>query len=211
MMFASRAEAGKLLAEKLRRLPLTIDTVLGIPRGGVLVATAIARELAVTCAPIVTKKLSAPKNKELAIGAVSSNSQLFDEVLIAKLGVGHDYLQKEIEVKQVACRKREWILAPYRLVIKGKTVVLTDDGVATGWTLQVAIEEVKRGQPATIIIALPVAPADIADSIRRLVSPCIILAEPVGFEAVGQYYRDFHEVSDQETRQALQSIRKRRF
>ena len=106
-MFTSREEAGHLLSEELRKRQKAVDVVLGIPRGGVLVAAEIARKLGINCSPLVIKKLGVPGNPELAIGAVSKNSVYLDEKLIQKLRISDDFLHQEIQVKQIECRQRE--------------------------------------------------------------------------------------------------------
>src|SRR3989344_311150 len=207
-MFTTPEEAGHLLSEELRKRQKAVDVVLGIPRGGVLVAAEIARKLGINCSPLVIKKLGVPGNPELAIGAVSKNSVYLDEKLIQKLRISDDFLHQEIQVKQIECRQRERQLTKYRPTLKQKRVALTDDGVATGATFKVAVEMVKRAQPATLILAIPVVPADIVDSISQLAKDCIILAAPAEFTAVSQFYLDFHEVDDREVKRVLQTVQK---
>ena len=207
-MFESREQAGQLLSKELRKQLRAVDVVLGIPRGGVLVAAEIARSLGVNCAPLVIKKLGLPENPELAIGAVSKNTVYRDELLIQRLHISEDYLQKEIKVKQAECRKRERKLAKFLPPLANKTVVVTDDGVATGATFKAAVKVVEREQPNAIILAIPVVSASTVNSIRQLAKDCIILIEPAEFTAVGQFYLDFHEVNDQEVQQVLESVQK---
>lgn len=213
-MFTNRWEAGSQLAEHLTAYRQKKNAlVLAIPRGGVVVGRALADSLDLPLDVVVVKKLGAPNNPELAIGAISAGGVvILDKELIANLGVSEGYLQEEIQAKTAEVKAR---LAKFRLATKGlsrvkiakKIVILTDDGIATGATTEAAIEFVKRHHPEKVILAVPVAPRDTIQKLATEVSEVIVLEQPEIFNAVGQFYESFPQVSDEEMRELLASRR----
>lgn len=196
-MFHDRAEAGKRLAEALRAKVGPDDVVLGVPRGGVVVAAEVARELGLPLDVLVVRKIGAPGNPEYAIGAVDEDGR----VLGGDIGIASEsYLQ------QAAAEGREEIqrrLQAYRqgrgpLDVAGKEVVLVDDGIATGMTLLAALDSLRRRGAARVIVAAPVASPDAAARIARAADDIVVLEEPSGFYAVGQFYSVFDQTSDDE-------------
>jgi putative phosphoribosyl transferase len=202
MGFRDRTEAGKLLAEELTFLEGQRDViVLAIPRGGVVVGYQVAKRLKCSLGIYITRKLGAPGNPELAIGAVASDGGAFvDEGAVRQLGVDPEYLEAEI------VRQREEIgrrLARYwgdrtPLDIKSRTVVLVDDGVATGATITASITAIRRQEPAQLILAIPVGPPDTMQRLEREVDRLVVLHVPALFWAVGEFYQVFDQTSDGE-------------
>lgn len=202
-MFQDRKQAGEILAGKLKKYKGTKNlVVLAIPRGGVVVGQKITRALKAPLNVLVTKKIGAPQNPELAIGAVGPASwrgkPVVNEKLAAKVGATKDYLQSEI-----ARLKKEIKQPP--LDLKDKTVILTDDGVATGATMEAAIQIVRQQNPAKIVVAVPVTAKDALARLEALADEVVYLEAPALFFAVGQFYQNFDQVSDQEVVQLLKA------
>jgi len=204
MVFQNRIEAGRQLAEKLRAYKATKNLiVLAIPRGGVVVGKQLADFLGCTLDVIVTKKIPAPGSPELAIGAVGPASwrgkPVIDEELAAKVGADEQYLKFKIEnLKfEVARREKEFRKGKPPLDLKNKIVILTDDGVATGATMAMAVEIVRQQEPKKIIVAVPVIARDSLEKIANLADEVVYLQAPELFFAVGQFYREFEQVSDE--------------
>lgn len=207
MFFKNRAEAGKKLAEKLKKFKKDKNLiVLGLPRGGVPVAATIARTLKAPLEVIICRKIGAPGNEEFAIGAISeSNGKFLNHKLITTLGVNTKYIEctikkehEKIRTYQEAFRSRKPLPN-----LKQKIVILVDDGAATGMTLKAAIDAVQKNHAEKIILALPVAPPDTAHELKNLVDECIILETPVMFQAVGQFYENFQQVETNEVQSLL--------
>lgn len=205
MVFQNRQEAGKLLGEKILR-NLDIKKlrekliVLAIPRGGVVVGRLLAEALDCPLDVIVTKKIPAPGNPELAIGAVGAVGEpVVDEELAAKVGADEKYLKFKIEnlKLEIARREKEFRKGKPPLNLKGKTVIITDDGVATGATMAAAVGIVRQQEPKKIIVAVPVIARDSLEKISALADEVIYLQAPELFFAVGQFYRELEQVSDE--------------
>jgi putative phosphoribosyl transferase len=214
MVFQNRQEAGKLLGEKiLRNLDIKKlrekPIVLAIPRGGVVVGGELAKALNCPLDVIVTKKIPAPGNPELAIGAVGTVGEpVIDEELAAKVGADEKYLKFKIgNLKlEIARREEEFRKGKPPLNLKGKTVIITDDGVATGATMAAAVEIVRQQEPKKIIVAVPVIAKDSLEKIAVLADEVVYLQAPELFFAVGQFYREFEQVSDEEVLRYLSNI-----
>lgn len=207
MMFSDRIEAGQKLAEALEGLKGTPDLiVLGIPRGGVILAVQIAQELGAAIDIWVSKKIGAPGNSEFAIGSVDiRGNAVLDTRVAAGLGVTDEYVQQEVERLRAEMRQHA---AEYRggrpaLELCGRTVILTDDGLATGSTAISACRSIREERPKTLILAVPVAPPDTAGRLAAEVDRLVVLETPAGFHAVGQFYADFSQVTDKEVIAAL--------
>jgi len=205
MIFENRTEAGKQLSKKLRDYKGRNNLlVLAIPRGGVIVGRELANFLNCPLDVIITKKIPAPGNPELAIGAVGPASwrgePVIDEELAAKVGADEQYLKFKIEnLKfEVARREKEFRKGKPPLDLKNKIVILADDGVATGATMTAAIEIVRQQEPKKIIVAVPVIAKDSLGKIASLADEVVYLQAPELFFAVGQFYREFEQVSDDE-------------
>jgi len=202
MTFQDRNEAGQLLAKKLKALRLPKNLiVLAIPRGGVVVGKKLAEVLDCSLDVIVTKKIGAPANPELAVGAVGPIGEpVVNEELATQVGADEKYLKSQIlrlktEIKR---KEKEFRGGKPPLNLKDKQVIITDDGVATGATMVAAVEIVRQQEPKRIIVAVPVIAYDTLVKIENLADEVIYLQAPRLFFAVGQFYQDFKQVSDEE-------------
>jgi predicted phosphoribosyltransferase len=202
MRFRDRQEAGRLLAQALTFLKGKKGViVLGIPRGGVVVAAEVAQAIGAPLDVYITRKIGAPYNPELAIGAIASSGDVvLDEGLIASLGVSPEYVEDETERQRREIERR---LKKYRedrpaQELEGKIVLLVDDGVATGATTLAAIRALKKQKPANIILAIPVGPPDTVARLRDEVDKLVCLETPEVFWAVGAFYMVFDQTSDEE-------------
>jgi len=197
MIFKDRIDSATRLAEKLDWLKKENPIVLAIPRGGVVTGDVLARLLSAELDIIVSRKIGAPNNSELAIGSVAHDGTFFpNSSLISTLKVPMDYIEskKNSEVKEIKRR-----LAIFRgnkdYELNGKTVVLVDDGIATGATMISAINWVKKQKPRRIIVAVPVAPKEIVEKIDTL-DEVYVLNRPTFFNSVGEFYDSFEQVED---------------
>ena len=202
MIFHDRCDAGKKLAEKLRRYHNTKNTiVIGLPRGGIIVAYEIAHILNLPLDVITPRKISAPHQPELALGAIMEDeSTFFDTHLIALLHVSKEYLEQEKKKEQHEALRRTKLYRKNKppLTVANKTVILVDDGIATGATIKAAFAWLKKQNPKNIIIAVPVAPQSIYDELCKKVEHVICLYIPPDFGAVGNFYRNFQQTTDEE-------------
>jgi len=201
MTFRDRREAGRALAEALDGYRPRRPFVLAIPRGGIVVGYEVARTLEAPLDVIVPRKLRAPHNPELAIGAVAQDGSVYyDSPLVDTLKVPEDYLKGEIAFQMEEIRRR---LAAYRgdrppPVLEGRVAIVVDDGIATGSTMIAALRAVRGMRPAATVAAVPVAPPEGCESLRAEADEVVCLYTPVMFYAVGQFYEDFGQTSDEE-------------
>lgn len=203
MKFHDRADAGRALAEKLEMIvgkaPAT--TVIGVPRGGVILAEIVAKRLSAGFDIVIPRKMGAPGNEELAIGAVMEDgTQYVNRYMVTALRVPPAYLDEE-KARQVAEIQRR--MAAYRRPdmpydIRNKTVILVDDGVATGATVIAAARWVKKQEPSKLVIAVPVAPAQTVESLKHEADMVVALYAPRDFGAVGEFYDEFSPVTDEQ-------------
>lgn len=206
MLFRDRVDAGERLAERLRHYAYAGDTVvLGIPRGGIVVGAVIARGLSLRLGVCPVRKLGAPGNPELAIGAVDDESGVVvDHNLSRRLGLSEEELQAEADGTRAELRL--WV-AQFGQGVTGLErdhhAILTDDGIATGLTAQAAVEATRRRGARRVTLAVPVAPKDTADWLGRLVDEWVCLANPEPFYAVGNFFEHWPQVSDAEVRSLL--------
>jgi len=211
--FRDRMEVGRLLGYSLKSQRLQKPVVLGIPRGGLVVAREVARMLDGELDIVLARKLRAPQNPELAIGSVSETGKLFlDESLVAGLGINEDYIaqEKEYQMAEIA-RRMEMVRSVLpKTLLAGREVIITDDGVATGSTLQAALWAARHENPSKLIAAMPVGPED---TVRRLSADCdemLVARVPSYFSAVGQFYLRFEQVEDEEVLSILKEEALRR-
>lgn len=199
-MFQDRTDAGQRLADVLRERDLDVDLVLGIPRGALPVARLVADELDVPLDIVVAKKMSAPDNPEFAIGAAASDGSVsLDDETIERLGVDSEYVQRERErAAETAREKVETYRRGEPPEVAEKTVVVVDDGVATGATMTVCLRQLEAHDAERLVVAVPVGPPRSLAELEAEADEVIALDEPEGFRAVGQFYREFGQVSDEE-------------
>jgi predicted phosphoribosyltransferase len=207
VIFRDRREAGERLAQALADLTEGGAVVLAIPRGGVVVGHEVATHLGVPLDVVIPRKVGAPGNPELGLGAVAPGVRVLDERLVRELGVTEEYLEKEIAAQEREIARRE---AAYRegrppIEVEGKIAIVVDDGVATGGTAMAACRWARRARAARVILAVPVAPRQARAMLEREADQFVVLATPDPFFAVGQWYRDFDQVSDKEVVGLLQS------
>lgn len=210
IVFSNRVEAGRMLAGALACCKDERVVVLGIPRGGMPVAREVAEALGAPLDIAVVRKLGAPGQPELGIGAVVDGDHpraIFNREVIESLGVDDDYINREIErqLKEIKRRELEYRGIEPAVPLAGKTVIVVDDGIATGSSVRAALRGVRRARPKQIILAVPVAPPEAIDALRDDADKIVCLETPENFFAVGQFYRDFHQVSDEEVKRILAS------
>ena len=173
----------------------------GGTKGGALVASAIREKLGCQWDLIIPRKLGAPFNREIAIGAVTQDGTLLlDEEMIKYLNVSREYIEKEkkAQIEEIKRRMKLYMGDREPVPIKGKRVILVDDGIATGFTIKAAIKSIQKAGATEIVIAVPVAPSDVVEDLLEVVDRVVCLESPYPFYAVGMFYEDFHETSDSE-------------
>jgi putative phosphoribosyl transferase len=210
LTFADRAEAGRLLAERLATLELQAPLVLALPRGGVPVAAEIARALSAPLDVAFVRKIGAPEQPELAVGAIADGDEpeiVLNHKLVHMLGLSEAYIsaQAALELGAIERRRREYADLRPAIDVAGRAVVVVDDGVATGMTMQAALRHVKRRQPARLIAAAPVASREAVALLKREADTVVVLGNPRRFGSVGSFYRDFGQVSDEEVAALLKA------
>jgi len=208
MIFKNRNEAGKILAQKIsRQITLSKDTlVASLPRGGVVIGAALAALLDLPHQVLVAKKITLPTNPELAVGAIAHTPQslFLNQPLLAQLKVTPQQLKAAIAAAQQEVRTRERKLKlPSKLNWQEKSVILTDDGAATGATMLAAIAEAKNAQAAQIIVALPVAPPETIKKLQQQADKVIVVHQPELFFSVSQFYEDFPPLNWAEVKNLL--------
>jgi putative phosphoribosyl transferase len=205
--FRDRVEAGRRLAQRLSEYAGRDDViVLGLPRGGVPVAAEVAKALDAPLDVFLVRKVGLPGYEELAMGAVASGGVLvLDEGLIGRLGVSQEQLERAIRAELQELERREQAYRGGRepLDLEGKTVILVDDGLATGASMRAGAEAVRRLNPARVVIAVPVAAEETCDQFRDVVDEVVCAVTPRPFNAVGLWYQDFSQTSDDEVRGLL--------
>jgi len=214
MQFRNRQEAGQKLAARLLRYKDERPLILALPRGGVPVASEVAAVLEAPLDIIVVRKLGAPGQPELGIGAVVDGDHpqsVLNEAVVRELEVSNEYLRREtqLELEEIRRRQERYRGGRSRLPIEGRTVIVVDDGIATGGSMRAALRGVRRGRPKRLVLAVPVAPPDTIVSLRPEVDDVVCLSTPAFFQAVGQFYSDFRQTSDEEVVDLLEAARRR--
>jgi len=200
-MFQNRHTAGERLAERMRSEGVAIDLVLAVPRGGLPVGRVVADAFDVPLDVIAAKKLGAPGNPELAIGAAAADGSVWlNEGLIDRIGVGQEYVESEREQAKSVAQDKE---RTYRAgrdppVIEGSRVAVVDDGVATGATIRACLRSVHNLGAAHVVVAVPVGPPDTITALQGEADAVVVVETPPSFGAVGAHYADFGQVSDDE-------------
>ena len=212
-LFADRVEAGKRLAQALKGLVGEDAIVLAIPRGGVVVGYEVARALDLPLDVIIPRKIGAPDNPELAIGAITEDGTvLLDERLVEQLRVSAAYIQQESEAQKKEIQRRLNMYrgdVPYP-TLENRAVILVDDGIATGSTMKAALASVRNRQAKSVIIAIPVGPPATIRELEEKADHVVCLQTPEAFYAIGQFYEDFAQTRDEEVTELLKLIREQR-
>jgi putative phosphoribosyl transferase len=207
-MFRDRREAGERLAGRLAELPALEGTptiVLGIPRGGVLVAEVVAARLRAPLDVVIPRKLGAPGNPELAIGAVAPGVRVLDDRIVRSIGVPASHIEREVtrQELEIVRRERRYRAGLAAVEVSGRAAIIVDDGVATGSTALAALRWARAQDAARVVLAVPVAPALTVRRLARDADDVVVLETPDVFHAVGQFYRRFGQVEDAEVLRAL--------
>jgi predicted phosphoribosyltransferase len=200
-MFRNRTDAGNRLAALLHEEGVVADVVLAVPRGGLPIGRAVADELDAPLDIVAARKIGAPSNPELAIGAVASDGTVWlNEGLVDTLGVGEEYIERKRreEAEAAAAKLERYRRGRPPLGLGGKTVLVVDDGVATGATTTACLRQVREADPERTILAVPVAPPDTLLRLREEADEVFCVETPEYFGAVGAFYDDFRQVSDAE-------------
>jgi len=213
MRFENRQDAGRRLADALRHYRNAHPVVLGVPRGGVPVASEVAARLAAPLDVVIVRKLGAPAQPELAIGALVDGDhpeEVLNPDVIALAQVPRSYVEREAARQLVDIRRREALYRPGSppLQLRGRTVIVVDDGIATGASIRAALRAVRRAAPKRLVLAVPVAPPDTVAALRGEVDDLVCLHSPDDFAAVGQFYDDFRQTTDDDVIRLLSVARR---
>ena len=206
VVFANREEAGKLLGEYLKAKGLKVDLVLGIPRGGVVVAKEVSKALHVPMSLLIVRKLGVPSNPELAFGAIDPEGRIYtDRWTVEYFRLSQEEIKRVAEEELKKIREREEkFLKGKELDVKDKAVLVVDDGIATGQTVTAGVEYLKRKGAKSVLVAVPVCPLESMRRLKEYVDEvyCLHTSESGSF-AVGMFYRDFRQVEDSEVEELL--------
>ena len=208
MKFADRGDAGRQLAEKLLHLKDRRPVVLALPRGGVAVGFEIACGLEAPLDIVLVRKIGVPWQPELALGAVTDGAErqtFIDRVLAASLDVPESYIEEETarQLQEIERRRKSYCEGRPAPEVAGRNAIVVDDGIATGATMRVALQAVRRRGPSRLVLAVPVAPPDTLAALREVADEAVCLETPIGLGAIGFYYHDFHQMSDKEVTELL--------
>ncbi|MFL6482097.1 MAG: phosphoribosyltransferase [Nitrososphaera sp.] len=199
MKFRDRIDAGNLLAERLRKSGPTPEMVLGIPRGGVILGDIVAKKLGTDFDIVIPRKLGAPKNEELAIGAVMEDGTSYvNTYIVNALRIPENYIENERLRQAAEIRRRSTAYRKQGLSYKitGRNIIIVDDGIATGATVIASAKWARKHRPLTLTVAVPVAPAQSVEMLEQESDSVIVLLIPQDFGSVGQFYEEFGPVSD---------------
>ena len=210
--FSDRVEAGKRLASAMRDFAGKNGIVLAIPRGGVVVGYEIAKALSLPLDVIIPRKIGAPDNPELAIGAMTEDGTIIlDDNLITYIGVPRDYIKAESERQKHEIERRLKLYRqnePYPS-LKALDVIIVDDGIATGSTMKAALASVKNRGASTVTVAVPVGPPSTIKELKKQADRVVCLYAPEYFQAIGQFYTDFNQTTDEEVIQLLKQSKQK--
>jgi putative phosphoribosyl transferase len=201
--FENRTEAGRLLGARVAALNPAHPVVLALPRGGVPVALEVARALDAPLDLLLVRKIGVPWQPELAVAAVMDGAEpvvVVEPRVRAEAGVKQEYIDQRAreELAEIERRRRTYLPDRAPIAVAGRTAIVVDDGIATGTTMRAALKGLRRRNPARLVLAVPVAPPETVDELRRDVDDVVCLAQPEYFGAIGYFYRDFHQLSDDE-------------
>jgi predicted phosphoribosyltransferase len=206
--FANRQEAGRLLAADLADLKAHNPVILALPRGGVPVAAEVARALEAPLDLVMVRKIGAPMQAELAVGAVVDGEKhevVLNDDIVRLLGVSQHYIDTECakELLEIERRREKYLGGRPRVDVAGRVAVIIDDGIATGSTMRAALHATRRRNPTRLIIAVPVAPPETIELLQTEADEVRCLLKPEGLGAIGLYYRDFSQIGDSEVKALL--------
>ncbi len=210
-MFLDRVDAGKSLAQRLTQYAGRNDViVLGIPRGGVPVAFAVAQALHAPLDILLVRKLGTPGQKELAMGAIASGGvRILNEEVVRELGITEADLASAVSEQEAELQRREMLFRGVRppVSVRDKIAILVDDGIATGSSMLAAVNALRSLHPKKIVVATPVAPTHAKSQIGRVADEFICVSTPQWFFAIGEFYENFEQVEDEEVRNLLSRAR----
>lgn len=203
MIFANRREAGARLAKRLLEFKDSNPVILALVRGGVPVAFEVAQALSAPLDIILVRKIGAPSQLELAIGAVADGPKpeiVTNDELIENIRIPANYIAEVVkrELGEIDRRRRLYLRGRARAEVEGKTAIVIDDGIATGATTRAALRSVRRQKPKHLVLAVPVAPASSLEALASEADEIVCLSTPEPFGAIGYFYQDFHQVEDEE-------------
>ena len=207
--FSDRSAAGRALGERLRTLHLKPPLiVLALPRGGVPVGAAVAQALQAPLDLLLVRKIGAPWQPELALAAVVEGNPpdiVVDEEVQRGMGMHAEYIdaQATVQLREIERQRQAYLSGRRAVPVEGSTVIVVDDGIATGTTMRAALKALRRRRPAALVLAVPVAPRDTLEQLRGEVDQVVCLDTPYPFYAVGEHYVRFHQVEDDEVIDAL--------
>lgn len=210
MIFLNRRDAGEKIADHLEKFKNENVIVLAVPRGGIEVAYDTIKRYNFEWDLIIPRKIGAPDNKEVAVGAVSvDRSYIINEYFVKALKISNKYLAQEIndQINEIKRRLKEYRGTEALPDVKDKTVILIDDGIATGFTLTAAIKSIKNLGAIKIVLAVPVGPRHTVKQFKEIVDEVICIYSPDDFTSVGPYYKDFSQVEDEEVFNLLKELR----
>ena len=201
--FENREDAGRRLGSKLSEMDFENPLILALPRGGVPVAHEVAKTLGAEMDLLFVKKIGAPGWPEYGIGAVVDGAHpqiVLTEEIIRQIRPGSDYIEAEVQrqLKEIARRRTVYLGDREPIEMKDRTVIIVDDGIATGGTVKAALQGVRKNRPRKIILAVPVAPPSALEELRDECDEIVCLSTPTPFGAVGSFYRNFDQTSDSE-------------
>jgi putative phosphoribosyl transferase len=213
-LFRDRTEAGRLLAGMLGEYANREDVlILGLPRGGVPVAFEVARALKAPLDIFIVRKLGLPTNEELAMGAVASGGvRVLNDEVVRSFGVAESVIEAVAEKEQIELKRRESLYRGDNPMPEAvdKTILLVDDGIATGSTMRAAVVALRQKHPAQIVVAVPVAPPSTCEDLRAEADEVICVATPQPFYAVGQWYKIFDQTTDRQVRELYERSKRRK-
>lgn len=210
--FANRREAGEALAGEVRRLDLADPVILALPRGGVPVAFEVARAIGAPLDILLVRKIGAPGHEEYGIGALvdgASPQLVLDEAAARTVGASREYIDRQValQLREIERRRAAYRTGP-PIALAGRTVVLVDDGIATGGTVRAALQALAKTGCQQIVLAVPVAPRDVVSALQELCDEVVCLYLPDPFFAVGAHYCDFTQTEDEEVVRLLADARR---
>lgn len=211
MRFKDRVSAGRLLAAELLKREMKQPAVFALPRGGVPVAYEVAAALKAPLDLVLVRKIGVPWQPELAAGAVADTEQnlFLNQDVLAGAGLSRAQVESaaKAELQEIERRRKLYLKDRTPVDVKGRDVVLVDDGIATGATVRAAVMALKRRGPARVIVATPVAPPDTVAELERVADEVVCLSAPENFFAISAHYDSFHQLSDEEVIAVLSKAR----